>query len=781
MHLLELKNIGKIYASEGTIAVGIRGVNLSFDIGEFVAITGQSGSGKSTLLNVISGMDSYEEGEMYIEGETTSHYVNEDWELYREKYISFIFQDYNIIDSFTVLENVELALLHIEDAKERRERAKELIKRVGLEKQMKQRGSHLSGGQKQRTVIARALAKDSPVILADEPTGNLDSQTSKEIIELLKEISKDKLIIVVTHNFEEVAECATREIRVYDGAVASDRQLCGAVPDKTIIDNEWQITEGKDIETAGSEDIEGTKKTTSVREDVKGTKKKKSGGQGNLKKGLTIGYTIFKRKPRLSTFLSVLFVVTTICMYLFVGVLGKIIYAELLADNYLFQNEPGRVIVTKRDGSPISDKEVSELAQKYDASDYIHCDILEDQVDYYSWDDYQSNHEYYSYDMLLVKKYEDVGEPDIGHYPEKDNECLLYIPYSLADRFGDEPDSCNKVAIGLNDYNNTTLNFDVAGIIYCKDNNVVGKVYVTDDAYKACSAMTYLKDKKAVLNGGTSEQENIRLEFDFGVAKGIVVLNIPGSLGKDNSTDDNNYMVDIELNKVYSEIEEEDNKDEEKIGTEYTFSGDTIEVEKVNNVAKIVINPGILIEKADKLVDENYAQCSLYFENDRAANKAISEINKTEYIGISADMKVLPYSGAFFDYLFSGVMMVIVLAMLVCFLTFVVGICTRRSVDAFKGDIGIMRSMGIRVKVVKIAIYMRMLLAMIAPVVVLFILTNWGYRQPFFSSKVMYMYPIHYLIIFFGVLIVVIRSTKKQVKRLFSTTVNKSLKKGEMK
>ena len=188
MSLLELKEIGKIYVSEGNVSVGIRGVNLAFEKNEFVAITGKSGSGKSTLLNVLSGMDSYEEGEMLVEGEPTSHFIEQDWEEYREKYISFIFQDYNIIDSFTVLENVELALCSIEDKRERRARALELIDRVGLSDHVKHKGSHLSGGQKQRTVIARALAKDSPIILADEPCGNLDSATTREIISLLCEV-----------------------------------------------------------------------------------------------------------------------------------------------------------------------------------------------------------------------------------------------------------------------------------------------------------------------------------------------------------------------------------------------------------------------------------------------------------------------------------------------------------------------------------------------------------------------------------------------------------------
>ena len=202
MAFLTLRGIGKIYVSEGNVTVGIRGVDLSFERGEFVAITGRSGSGKSTLLNVISGMDTYEEGELLIEGQPTSHYRQPDWEKYREKYISFVFQDYNIIDSYTVLENVELALMHIPDRRERRRRAIELLERVGMKGHLRHKGSKLSGGQKQRTVIARALAKDSPIILADEPTGNLDAATSREIVELLREVSRDKLLIVVTHNFE---------------------------------------------------------------------------------------------------------------------------------------------------------------------------------------------------------------------------------------------------------------------------------------------------------------------------------------------------------------------------------------------------------------------------------------------------------------------------------------------------------------------------------------------------------------------------------------------------
>lgn len=223
--LLKLKNIGKIYNSNDILTIGIRKISLELDYNEFVTIEGESGSGKSTLLNVIAANDTYEEGELYFNGSETSHYSEADWEKYREENIAMVFQDFNIIENLTVRENVELALLRIEDKQERRSIAQELIAKVGLEQQINQKASKLSGGEKQRTVIARALAKDSPVILADEPTGNLDVKSSKEIARLLKEASKDRLVIVVTHNPEFFIEYATRRITIYDGALKEDKVI----------------------------------------------------------------------------------------------------------------------------------------------------------------------------------------------------------------------------------------------------------------------------------------------------------------------------------------------------------------------------------------------------------------------------------------------------------------------------------------------------------------------------------------------------------------------------
>ena len=195
--LLKLKNIGKIYNSNDILTIGIRNINLEFDYNEFVTIEGESGSGKSTLLNVIAANDSYEEGELYFNGEETSHYSNSDWEKYRENNIAMIFQDFNIIENLTVVENVELALLRIESSKERRKIADGLIDRVGLTKQRNQKTSKLSGGEKQRLSLARALAVKPEILILDDVTSALDIETEQSITENLKQIHSVKTKIII--------------------------------------------------------------------------------------------------------------------------------------------------------------------------------------------------------------------------------------------------------------------------------------------------------------------------------------------------------------------------------------------------------------------------------------------------------------------------------------------------------------------------------------------------------------------------------------------------------
>ena len=189
--MLELKNVSKYYNANGITNLGLRNINLKLHRNEIVAITGDSGSGKSTLLNVLSKIDSFDEGEIYYRGNETSYFSINDMDDFRKNKVGFIFQNYNIIDSYTVLENVMVPLLlKGKSRREAKEEAKHYLEKVGLSKKLKNRGSKLSGGEKQRCVIARALASDCEILACDEPTGNLDSKTGEEIINLLKEVSK---------------------------------------------------------------------------------------------------------------------------------------------------------------------------------------------------------------------------------------------------------------------------------------------------------------------------------------------------------------------------------------------------------------------------------------------------------------------------------------------------------------------------------------------------------------------------------------------------------------
>ncbi len=224
--MLKLKNISKYYHQTGNVVKALDSIDLTFENNEFVVITGESGSGKSTLLNVISGLDTYEDGEMVFLNQETAYFSKTQWEAYRKNNIGFIFQNYNIIESFTVYENVEMsALIKGYDPDKRKAHVLNMIESVGLKGKEKQKCSTLSGGEKQRVAIARALAKDAPLIIADEPTGNLDKKTGESILKLLKEIAKDKLVLLVSHSFESVEPYATRHVRLFDGEVTLDKTL----------------------------------------------------------------------------------------------------------------------------------------------------------------------------------------------------------------------------------------------------------------------------------------------------------------------------------------------------------------------------------------------------------------------------------------------------------------------------------------------------------------------------------------------------------------------------
>ena len=221
--MLEIRNIVKNYETGSETVHALKGVSIAFRESELVSILGQSGCGKTTLLNIIGGLDQYTSGDLIINGQSTKQYKSADWDIYRNHSVGFIFQSYNLIPHQSVLSNVELALTLSGVSKaERRRRAKEALEKVGLGNQLNKRPNQMSGGQMQRVAIARALDNDPDILLADEPTGALDSETSIQIMELVKEIAKDRLVIMVTHNPELAEKYSTRIVKLLDGQIVGD-------------------------------------------------------------------------------------------------------------------------------------------------------------------------------------------------------------------------------------------------------------------------------------------------------------------------------------------------------------------------------------------------------------------------------------------------------------------------------------------------------------------------------------------------------------------------------
>ncbi len=259
--MLSLKNITKNYVAGDTTVEALKGINLNFRKSEFVSILGPSGCGKTTLLNIIGGLDRYTSGDLMVTGKSTKEFKNRDWDTYRNHSIGFVFQNYNLIPHQSVLSNVELALtLSGVSKSERRARAKQALEKVGLGDQIHKKPNQMSGGQMQRVAIARALVNDPEILLADEPTGALDTVTSVQIMELLKEISKDRLIIMVTHNPDLAEEYSTRIIRLLDGRVTDDSNPFSDGEYTIQTDNQKKAVATGEIKTVNK----GRKKKTSM-------------------------------------------------------------------------------------------------------------------------------------------------------------------------------------------------------------------------------------------------------------------------------------------------------------------------------------------------------------------------------------------------------------------------------------------------------------------------------------------------------------------------------------
>ena len=427
--MLKLKNVSKFYYSNGVVTSGFTKVNLELDKGEFVAITGESGSGKSTLLNVISGLDTYEEGEMYINGEETSAYSNADFEDYRRKYIANIYQSFNLINSYTVYQNIEMVLLLSKlKRRERRARIMDILKKVDLYKFRHQRASRLSGGQKQRVAIARALVKDTPIIVADEPTGNLDSASAANVIELLSQLASDKLVVVVTHNYDQVEPYVTRKITMHDGRVTEDLRI-------------------DHPKAYASEPVEGEAEETGEKiEAVSRPAAEAREGRKHLNIISRFRLGIRNTFNLIPKFLLLLFI------FLFVSAAVTSLYANMRESkhsmglqgyNYYFNNtDEKRVILKKADKSPITAEDFEALAALDNVQSVFRDDVLLD-TNISLQCDMNDKWYYVSGNMADVTAMEYTDDDlTYGRMPSAPNEVLVIGP---ADYYQNSPESAEDM------------------------------------------------------------------------------------------------------------------------------------------------------------------------------------------------------------------------------------------------------------------------------------------------------------------------------------------------
>ena len=383
MSIIRLDNLSKFYTSQTSVATGLTGISLSFDVGEMVAVTGESGSGKSTLAHVLGGIIPYESGELYVYEAPTSHYDGADWEDYRRDTVSFISQNYGILAGNTVAENVESALrFYGVSADEAKEIAEGILKKVDLYEHRSKRADRLSSGQKQRLSIARALAKPSKILIADEPTGNLDRENSEKIMLLLKEASEERLVILITHDFDEVKELATRQVIISDGAVVAD------IP----------------LHSAAKVDRAKPEKNTEIASAP--AKRKKIRGLSPY-----VARLILKSRPTFSVIICLLLAFTTFITFSFLGTFISELDdsdTKIYESDSFANGDPLRLILMKAQGAPFTPEDFEKILSIERVSGIEKHGYSAD-INYF----YRPDTDYYLYNAIVNgPNYHPVTNPD---------------------------------------------------------------------------------------------------------------------------------------------------------------------------------------------------------------------------------------------------------------------------------------------------------------------------------------------------------------------------------
>lgn len=578
--MLKLENVSKIYYTNGIVATGISKVNLELNIGEFVVITGESGSGKSTLLNVISGIDSYEEGEMYINGKETSHYTEKDFEEYRKKYIANIFQSFNLINSYTVYQNVELVLLlNGYKRKQIKKKVLDIIDKVGLTKFKNTKVSKLSGGQKQRVAIARAIVKDTPIIVADEPTGNLDTKSAYEIIELLKNVAKDKLVVIVTHNIEQVEKYATRIIKMHDGRMIQNTEIKN-------INEDSKITQasGKNITIPNQ-----------------------------YRLGIRNTFNIFSK-------FILLFIVFTFMSVAFLSEYSAFKLVEHSTEESsgysanLRDISKERILINKQNREPFIEDDYNKIKQLSNI-DYIVEDDISLDTEFILRNDTLNTYGYIK-DINNFK-----GNIDIGRMPENDDEIILKAnkdDYTITQMLDETLNSEFSLQKSYRE-GDTIKTVKIVGIQYNENNTIYDRTfYVSNEVKKVVRSYVHnqYSDMKTLLN---DKYVQYNIETSENVEPGTAIVN-----------DDlkyqfkNNKIINQNINISVSNIYYEDNID---LTITKTFTKSNLK--KLTGYTDysyyqnaIIINP----DDYNSLYDKPSYQSSVYVKDASIIDQTMSEL-----------------------------------------------------------------------------------------------------------------------------------------------------------
>ena len=575
--IIKLKNVSKYYYSKGLIASGFSKINLEFHMGEFVAITGESGSGKSTLLNVISGLDTYEEGEMYINGEETSHFLEKDFEDYRRKYIGNIFQNFNLVNSYTVYQNIELVLLlNGEKKKTIKPKVIELIKKVDLYKFRNTKVSKLSGGQKQRVSIARALAKDTPIIIADEPTGNLDSKSAESIIKLLSEIAKDKLVIIVTHNYDQVSPYVTRKIKMHDGKILEDKII-----KKVSDDIKANETEYKDIKFLSK-----------------------------IKLGIRNTFNII---PKFLLILAVFMFIVWALMAEYASF--KRLEYEESKDGYNMafnDTSDNRVIIRKKDKTSISEEDYKNIENISNVKKIVKNDLLIDRESDIYYDDTWIN--------VGIRTLDNLNEiVDVGRLPINDKEVVLegnedsWYLSEMKDQI------LNHEFYYYIDDQDKSIKFTIVGIKY-NNNNWSMKLYVSDSLLEIINRKQYINN--------SSIEVLFKNKYDYywlvpsnRVKKGKVII-----------SEDLNYLCknfDCKKEKPSMKIEVKNKYYEDSIKLKVSNTYNKKNINKLTGYSYKKYNSAVFVNENDyySLFDKGNFQSSIYIDDVKKIDETVQKLN----------------------------------------------------------------------------------------------------------------------------------------------------------